>query len=120
MAELDEGFCRLGCSEASLIDAAEHINGHCPSNRESAMLSCKSFSNPDYRMACQFDVLNSRKYNVIPVISAVATTCKLRPDFNDNPDILDSPVISSKNSDSVCSQDTWQEKRLCNMSENAS
>ena len=115
MAELDKGLCRRGCHEGSLINAAQHINDYCLSDRESAMLSCKIFSDLDYRTACQFDVLNSQEYDVVSVISAVATTCKLLPDFDNNLDILDSPVINSKNPDSVCSRDTWQNKRLCTM-----
>ena len=79
------------------------------------MLSCKNFTNLDYHMACQFDVLNSQEYNAIPIISAIVTTCKLLPDFNDNQDILDSPVVCPQNYDSVCSQDKRQDKRLCNM-----
>ena len=100
MAELDKGLCRSSCPEDSLLDAAEHIHGYSLSDQESAMLSCKGFTNLDYRTACQFDVLNSKEYNIISVISALATTWKQLPDFNNNLDIADSLVISPKSSHS--------------------
>ena len=53
MAESDRGLCGLGCSEGSLIDAAEYIIRYSNCNRESAMPRCKS--NSDYLTACQFE-----------------------------------------------------------------
>ena len=109
MAELDKGLCGVGCSKDSQIDAVEDIKGYCNSSQESSMLGCKSKSSllndlqdpelrDQYLMACQIDVLNSQAYDVISVMSAVVTTCKLLPNDNELPVELSSGSASGSGS----------------------